>query len=336
MTSAGYLRFPHLHGELITFVAEDDVWLGPVAGGRARRVSADQAQASNPRFARDGTMIAWTGRRDGIPEVYLAGVDGGNVRRVSFLGDPQTRVCGWTPAGQILAVTASGQPFSHFTWAYAIPADTPDAYLPGSAGAGQQAGAAGEDTAGTGHAAAAPGGAGLWPAGTRLLPVWPGRRSGRGAGRRGPADRQRRRATRQPGSATGAVRRAGCGWPARPDRELRPARSPGSSAGWPASSPVRCWSAAGWRSSVTTRERGTCTRARRTAATCAGTRIMMAFMPATRAPTGAGSSTSAQATSGCSNPWTPQRNPGGWRSALVRRPPGGPRVSSRPRTISAR
>ncbi len=173
MTSAGYLRFPHLHGELITFVAEDDVWLGPVAGGRARRVSADQAQASNPRFARDGTMIAWTGRRDGIPEVYLAGVDDGNVRRVSFLGDPQTRVCGWTPAGQILAVTASGQPFSHFTWAYAIPADTPDAYLPGSAGAGQQAGAAGEDTAGTGNAAAAPGGAGLWPAGTRLLPYGP-------------------------------------------------------------------------------------------------------------------------------------------------------------------
>jgi tricorn protease len=183
VTSAGYLRFPHLHDELITFVAEDDVWLGPVAGGRAWRVSADQTQASQPRFARDGTMLAWTGRRDGAPEVYLAGVDGGNVRRVSYLGDPQTRVCGWTPAGQILAVTASGQPFSHFTWAYAIPAGTPDAYRPASAGAGQQAGAAGGglagtgDAAGTGHAAGAPGGAGdaagLWPAGTRRLPYGP-------------------------------------------------------------------------------------------------------------------------------------------------------------------
>ena len=165
MTSAGYLSFPHLHDELIAFVAEDDVWLGPVAGGRARRVSADQAQASHPRFARDGTMIAWTGRRDGAPEVYLAGVDGGNVRRVSFLGDPQTRVCGWTPAGEILALTASGQPFSHFTWAYAIPAGTPDAYLPASAVAGHQAGA----TAGAGAGA----GAGLWPAGARRLPYGP-------------------------------------------------------------------------------------------------------------------------------------------------------------------
>jgi tricorn protease len=157
VTSAGYLRFPHLHDDLIAFIAEDDVWLGPLAGGRAWRVSADQAQASQPRFARDGTMIAWTGRRDGAPEVYLAGVDGGNVRRVSFLGDPQTRVCGWTPAGEILAVTASGQPFSHFTWAFTIPAGAG-----GEAGAGDEAAADGGEDA-----------AGLWPAGTRRLPYGP-------------------------------------------------------------------------------------------------------------------------------------------------------------------
>ena len=120
MTAAGYLRFPHLHGDLIAFVAEDDVWLGPVAGGRAWRVSADQAQASHPRIARDGTMIAWTSRRDGPPEVYLAGVEGGNERRLTYWGDQQTRVCGWDPAGAVLAVTAAGQPFSHFTWAYAL------------------------------------------------------------------------------------------------------------------------------------------------------------------------------------------------------------------------
>jgi len=37
----GYLRYPHLHGDLVTFVAGDDVWLGLVAGGRAWRLSAD-------------------------------------------------------------------------------------------------------------------------------------------------------------------------------------------------------------------------------------------------------------------------------------------------------
>lgn len=143
MSSAGYLRFPHLHDDLIAFTAEDDVWLAPVAGGRAWRVSADQAQASHPRISRDGTMVAWTCGRDGPPEVYLAGVDGGNERRLTYWGDPQTRVCGWDPAGALLAITASGQPFSHFTWAYAL-----------SAGGDEDGGgAAGDSAAGDGGAA---------------------------------------------------------------------------------------------------------------------------------------------------------------------------------------
>ena len=51
MTSAGYLRSPHLHGDLLAFVAEDDIWLAPLAGGRGWRLSADAAAVSNPRFA---------------------------------------------------------------------------------------------------------------------------------------------------------------------------------------------------------------------------------------------------------------------------------------------
>jgi tricorn protease len=126
VTSAGYLRFPHVRGDLLTFIADDDVWLAP-AGGRAWRVSADHAAASHPRISPDATMIAWTSGRDGAPEVYLAGIDGGNDRRLSYWADQRTRVCGWTPDGEILAITASGQPFDHFTRAYALPAGEPGA-----------------------------------------------------------------------------------------------------------------------------------------------------------------------------------------------------------------
>jgi len=120
MTS-GYLRYPHIHGDLLTFVAGDDVWLAPAAGGRAWRLSADDAPVSYPRFSRDGTQVAWGSERDGSPEVYVAGTEGSAAARLTYWGDPQTRVTGWTAQGEVLAVSAAGQPASKYRRAYAVP-----------------------------------------------------------------------------------------------------------------------------------------------------------------------------------------------------------------------
>jgi tricorn protease len=120
VTSSGYLRFPHVHGDLVTFVAEDDVWLAPAGGGRGWRLSADQALASRPRFSPDGTQVAWTGSRDDSAEIYVAAADGGASRRLTYWGADWTRTCGWTPAGEVVAVTNAGQPFSTWTWAHVI------------------------------------------------------------------------------------------------------------------------------------------------------------------------------------------------------------------------
>jgi tricorn protease len=108
---------------VLTFVAEDDIWLAAASGGRAWRVSADRAQVSHPRLAPGGSLVAWTSWRDGPPEVYVAGVDGDASRRLSYWSDPDTRVCGWTPDGEILALTCSGQAFDRFAWAHIVPAD---------------------------------------------------------------------------------------------------------------------------------------------------------------------------------------------------------------------
>jgi tricorn protease len=125
MTSAGYLRYPHIHGDLLAFVAGDDVWLAPVSGGRAWPLTTDGAPVSYPRFSPDGAKIAWTSSRDGTPEVYLAGTDGSDAARLTYWGDPGTAVSGWTPAGEVLAVSAADQP-TRIPWAYAIrPGDAP-------------------------------------------------------------------------------------------------------------------------------------------------------------------------------------------------------------------
>ncbi len=131
VATPGYLRFPHIHDDLLTFVAEDDVWLAPADGGRAWRLTSDGGQASHPRFAPDGAAIAWTSWRDGnIPEVYTAETDGGPATRRTYWGDVATRVSGWTSHGEVLAVSAVGQPSSQRTMAYAVPLAAPPRRLP--------------------------------------------------------------------------------------------------------------------------------------------------------------------------------------------------------------
>ena len=121
VTSSGYLRYPHIHGDLLVFASEDDIWLAPADGGRAWRLSADSAQVSYPRFSRDGATIAWTSWRDGHPEVHPADPEGSAASRLTYWGDARTRVTGWTRDGEVLAVSAAGQPETYLTWAYAVP-----------------------------------------------------------------------------------------------------------------------------------------------------------------------------------------------------------------------
>ncbi|MGC0211440.1 S41 family peptidase [Streptomyces levis] len=119
-----YLRLPHLHDDLLCFVAEDDLWLAPLDGpGRAWRLTVDRTKVGHPRFSPDGRHLACTSWRSLVPEVHLVPVDGGPGRQVSHWGSADTRVCGWTPDGEILAVASHGEPFSYFTWAYKVSPD---------------------------------------------------------------------------------------------------------------------------------------------------------------------------------------------------------------------
>ncbi|MGY1579714.1 S41 family peptidase [Streptomyces sp. MN13] len=124
-----YLRLPHLHGDLLCFVAEDDLWLAPLdAPGRAWRLTADRTKTGHPRFSPDGRHIAYTSWRSLVPEIHLIPVEGGQARQLTYWGSPDTQVRGWTPpeqdgAADILAVASHGEPFSYFTWAYKVSPD---------------------------------------------------------------------------------------------------------------------------------------------------------------------------------------------------------------------
>jgi tricorn protease len=123
MTSSSYFRFPHVHGDLVTFVAEDDVWIAPLSGGRAWRVSSLQLPARNPRFTPDGKRLVWTVIQGTAPEVVSAEVDGGGYRQLTYFGHGTTKVKGFTAAGDVVVTSAFRQAEGRHTYAYSLPVD---------------------------------------------------------------------------------------------------------------------------------------------------------------------------------------------------------------------
>jgi tricorn protease len=116
MTNPGYYRFPTIHGDHIVFVSEDDLWSVPATGGMARhapsvarRLTSGLGLATHPALSPDGAWLAFSGRDEGSPEVYLMPAQGGEAQRLTFLGSDST-VIGWR-GDRIVFTTNAGQPF---------------------------------------------------------------------------------------------------------------------------------------------------------------------------------------------------------------------------------
>lgn len=118
----GYYRFPTIHGEVVVFVCEDDLWTVSATGGVARRLTASPGESLRPALSPDGALLAYTGRDEGGPEVYVMPASGGAARRLTFLGAGRTQVAGWTPDGAaIVFASDTGQPFGGMQRLYTIP-----------------------------------------------------------------------------------------------------------------------------------------------------------------------------------------------------------------------
>ena len=139
MAESCYLRYPHVAGDLITFTAEDDVWLASLSeaadghGTRAWRLTADQAPVLHPRLNPSATHVAWTSTRDGSRsvgrgaprEAYAVPAEGGPARRLTYWGDRFATVRGWVSDNEVLVLSRTGQHSSMKTWAFAVPLSGP-------------------------------------------------------------------------------------------------------------------------------------------------------------------------------------------------------------------
>jgi len=115
-----YCRYPDIHGDDVVFVADDDIWLGSVASGRAQRLSNDHVPCANPCFSPDGTRIAWTSAINGEPDTYL--LSDGAVTRLTWFGSTSV-VAGWIDDQHVLVASGHQEVFAGLRRLYSVALD---------------------------------------------------------------------------------------------------------------------------------------------------------------------------------------------------------------------
>ncbi len=126
-------RYPHVSpdGKLLAFALHGDLWVMPVTGGRATRLTLNESNDIKPVWSPDGKRIAFTSDRSGSFDVWMMPADGGIPTRMTYDGATD-HICEFAPDGKsiVFQSTRSGQ------WRiYSLPLDggTPTPLTLGSA-----------------------------------------------------------------------------------------------------------------------------------------------------------------------------------------------------------
>ena len=105
-----FVSAPDVNGDRVVFTWEDDLWLGSLKGGPARRLTTHPGLETAARFSPDGKWIAFSGQYDGGTQVYVMSSEGGTPKRLTWAG--AATVQGWTPDSQrVLFKTISDYDF---------------------------------------------------------------------------------------------------------------------------------------------------------------------------------------------------------------------------------
>ncbi|MFT5877605.1 MAG: tricorn protease [Dokdonia sp.] len=114
------LRYPDVSANEITFVYAEDVWVAPIDGGMARRITSTTGMELHPKFSPDGNTIAFSGNYDGNFDVYTINHQGFNLNRVTY-HPGNDRMVDWNPNGEsILFSSGRKSPSNRFNQFYSI------------------------------------------------------------------------------------------------------------------------------------------------------------------------------------------------------------------------
>ncbi|NJM06837.1 hypothetical protein HC891_12605 [Candidatus Gracilibacteria bacterium] len=121
-----YLRTPTVSpdGDQIAFVSRGDIWLADSAGGRAERLTEHSASHWHPRFAPDGSALAFTSRRQGTGDVYILPLDDGQLQQITF-HEGYAAVEDWASDGQAIYCSSYRERIGSALYVVSTAATTP-------------------------------------------------------------------------------------------------------------------------------------------------------------------------------------------------------------------
>lgn len=128
--STGYLRYPAVHGDEIVFIADNDLWLAPLAGGRASRLTVDRAPSKHPVFSPDGRRIAWTSWVAGMPDVYVLDRDSGDVTRLTWWSEATCATVRWADDSHVIVASGHAEGYVRRSMLYSVALDNTYERLP--------------------------------------------------------------------------------------------------------------------------------------------------------------------------------------------------------------
>ena len=93
------MRYADVSETHIVFTYESDLWLTPIDGGMAKRITRSEGSEVFAKFSPDGKMLAFTGNYDGGSDVYIMEVNGSAPVRLTY-HPAQDLVLDWFPDGK--------------------------------------------------------------------------------------------------------------------------------------------------------------------------------------------------------------------------------------------
>jgi len=92
----------HPDGRQLVFSLLGDLYLLPIEGGQAKRITSGPGYDVQPRFSPDGKSIAFASDRGGIENLWVCDLEGKAARPISSETDQTVSAPAWTPDGEYL------------------------------------------------------------------------------------------------------------------------------------------------------------------------------------------------------------------------------------------